>query len=49
MPYLLQVVKVIMFVLYFTDDKVMDIKKGRHPIMDKILKDHKYVANDGLF
>ena len=33
----------------FTDDKTMNIKKGRHPVMDKILKDHKYVANDVYF
>ncbi len=33
----------------FSDDKTMEIKKGRHPVMDKILKDHKYVANDVYF
>ncbi|MDD4642796.1 MAG: DNA mismatch repair protein MutS [Erysipelotrichaceae bacterium] len=30
----------------FSSDNSMSIIKGRHAIMDKILKDHKYVAND---
>lgn len=33
----------------FVNDESMVIKKGRHPVMDKILKDRKYVANDVLF
>jgi len=30
----------------FNDERVIDIKEARHPVLSKLLKDHAFVAND---